>query len=142
MNVAKAIELIRKQHGERLQESDPILIVLTLFEASLEEAGKRIEQAVVKSMDQIAANQILAEQSATKKAEELINGAAEFLTRQIKADVQAATQAALREIGNARADAERARAPARIYAWIAGGSATVTVASLLGWLAAGIRLFG
>lgn len=142
MNVARAIDLVRKEHGERLDPRDPILICVTLMEMALDDATEKIERAVVKSMDQIAANQILAEQSATKKAEEIINGAAEFLARQIKADVQEATQAALREIGNARADAERARTPARIYAWIAGGSATVTVASLLGWLAAGVRLFG
>jgi hypothetical protein len=136
MDPRKLREALRKQ-GIFVHESDPILEMAAICDATMADTLKAIEGVVKAAADRTSAAAAQTVDSSRKAGDALINQGANFLVEQFRAVVREATAAMLTELRRETAKAERAGATAVRLAWVFGSLGAIVFAAFAGFILAG-----
>lgn len=132
------IARVRKETGVKLSPSDPVLAVVAINEALLEEAVATLDKSVKVAVDRFAAAGVQNEASARKVAGDIITKAADWLEGRFKAVAQEATAGMLAELREETAKAEAASRTAVRAAWAAGVIGAAALSAIAGFGIAGL----
>ena len=136
MDPRKLREALRKQ-GIFVHESDPILEMAAICDATMADTLKSIEGVVKAAADRTSAAAAQTVDSSRKAGDALINQGANFLVEQFRAVAREATATMLTELRRETAKAERASATAVRLAWAFGSLGAIVFAAFAGFILAG-----
>ena len=136
MDPRKLREALRKQ-GIFVHESDPILEMAAICDATMADTLKAIEGVVKAAADRTSAAAAQTVDASRKAGDALINQGASFLVEQFREVTSEATAAMLTELRRETAKAERASRTAVWIAWVLGSAGAIVLAGFAGCLLAG-----
>ena len=136
MDLRKLREALRKQ-GIFVHESDPILEMAAICDATMADTLKSIEGVVKAAADRTTVAAAQTVDSSRRAADALINQGANFLVEQFREVAQEATATMLIELRRETAKAERATAIAVRLAWAFASLGAIVLAAFAGFILAG-----
>lgn len=136
MDLRKLREALRKQ-GIFVHESDPILEMAAICDATMADTLKSIEGVVKAAADRTTVAAAQTVNSSRRAGDALINQGANFLVEQFREVAQEATATMLIELRRETAKAERATAIALRLAWAFASLGAIVFAAFAGFLLAG-----
>ena len=136
MDLRKLREALRKQ-GIFVHESDPILEMAAICDATMADTLKSIEGVVKAAADRTTAAAAQTVDSSRRAGDALINQGANFLVEQFREVAQEATATMLIELRRETAKAERATAIAVRLAWAFASLGAIVLAAFAGFILAG-----
>jgi CHASE3 domain sensor protein len=137
MDPRKLREALRKQ-GIFVHESDPILEIAAICDATMADTLKAIEGVVKAAADRTSAAAAQTVDASRKAGDALINQGATFLVEQFREVAREATAAMLVELHRETAKADRACRTAIRIAWALGSAGVIVLAGFAGFLLAGL----
>ena len=136
MDLRKLREALRKQ-GIFVHESDPILEMAAICDATMADTLKSIEGVVKAAADRTTVAAAQTVDSSRRAGDALINQGANFLVEQFREVAQEATATMLLELRRETAKAERATAIAVRLAWAFASLGAIVLAAFAGFILAG-----
>ena len=136
MDLRKLREALRKQ-GIFVHESDPILEMAAICDATMADTLKSIEGVVKAAADRTTVAAAQTVDSSRRAGDALINQGANFLVEQFREVAKEATATMLIELRRETAKAERATAIALRLAWAFASLGAIVFAAFAGFLLAG-----
>ena len=136
MDPRKLREALRKQ-GIFVHESDPILEIAAICDATMTDTLKAIEGVVKTAADRSSAAAAQTVDASRKAGDALINQGATFLVEQFRGVARDATSMMLAELHRETAKAERASRTAVRIAWALSSASAIALAGFAGFLLAG-----
>ena len=136
MDLRKLREALRTQ-GIFVHESDPILEMAAICDATMADTLKSIEGVVKAAADRTTVAAAQTVDSSRRAGDALINQGANFLVEQFREVAQEATATMLIELRRETAKAERATAIALRLAWAFASLGAIVFAAFAGFLLAG-----
>jgi hypothetical protein len=135
MDPRRLREALRKQ-GIFVHESDPILEMAAICDATMADTLKAIEGVVKAAADRTSAAAVQTVDASRKAGDALINQGASFLIGQFREVAREATATMLAELHRETAKAERASRTAVRIAWTLGSAGAIALAGFAGFLLA------
>jgi hypothetical protein len=136
MDPRKLREALRKQ-GIFVHESDPILEMAAICDATMNDTLKAIEGVVKAAADRTSAAAAQTADASRRAGDALINQGASFLVEQFREVVREATAMMLADLHREIAKAERASRTAVRIAWALSSAGAIALAGFAGFLLAG-----
>lgn len=137
MDRARLIADIERETGIRLNETDPILAAAVINERLLDASLDNLRKLVRTAADQLSATAVQNEASAKRVASDVINNAADWLSKRFKDAAQEATTGMLAELRQETAKAQAASRTAVRAAWAAGVIGAAALSAIAGFGLAG-----
>jgi hypothetical protein len=129
---------LAKIHGIRIDADDPVLVSALLNQRLLDDAIGRLEAAVRASADRITAAATQQVDGAKDAAASLVMQAGEWSAERLRIAADEVGSLLLSEVRQEVNRAERASRSTVRVAWLIITAATVTLAGVIGFIAAGL----
>ena len=136
MDAEKMAELVGQKHHVRLDQHDPMFMLVTVNEAMQKEAIASLTKIVTDASDQIATAAVLAENAAHARGERLLSAGAKMGSEQIQAAGDAATRRVVSEVKELLEQVEAVRHEAQVMvrvSWAAAAVSVLAVVTLISW---------
>lgn len=133
MDIETLIQTVAKKHQLLLDKDDPIFVTVTLNELMLGQYLEQLQTALAQSQAKIEANSQAHLQTCRQVASTLVTQTSQFVTQNVKQEMQAITQTVLADLQQQAAGLQCLKN--QIGRWVIGAvGSNILLIMGLGWL--------